>query len=82
MFTLSNKWAMEFGGGASFTSEGIKLSAEGNMTVNYSRSSSNRRKREKQEAFTWSGHIRLSEVMACDTTAKLIVQDDRQHRML
>ena len=36
----------EFGGGASLTSEGIKLSAEGNMTVNYSRSSSSRRKRD------------------------------------
>ena len=33
----------EFGGGASLNSEGIKLSAEGNMTVNYSRS---RRKRD------------------------------------
>ena len=37
----------EFGGGASLTSEGIKVSAEGNMTVNYSRSSSSsRRKRD------------------------------------
>ena len=38
----------EFGGGASLTSEGIKLSVEGNMTVNYSRSSSSssRRKRD------------------------------------
>ena len=35
----------EIGGGVSLTSEGIKLSAEGNMTVNYSRSSS-RRKRD------------------------------------
>ena len=38
----------EFGGGVSLNSDGIKLSAEGNMTVNYSRSdnSHSRRKRD------------------------------------
>ena len=41
----------EIGGGVSLTSEGIKLSAEGNMTVNYNRSSSSRRKRDTASNF-------------------------------
>ena len=56
----------EFGGGASLTSEGIKLSAEGNMTVNYSRSSSSCRKGDIASNF----HMELGRSGSLCTTTR------------